>query len=188
MKGEVHFIDSYRAHTYTCCLRPEVTSELSKRMSLGEHWWPYVAAFLGRMVAPVCAILFHLVAAGLVNTFRVFGSLSVEWPGKDGKHPRCPPKGNTPKGNKDMVGAVFPPLYVTALRDAGMSQLHAGNMVWALESTELSAVSTSPQPAHSCFFDLILHLSRPTLQLELPLTLPGALPSQPEPAAPFLSE
>uniref|UniRef100_G3QL70 Cytoplasmic polyadenylation element binding protein 1 n=2 Tax=Gorilla gorilla gorilla TaxID=9595 RepID=G3QL70_GORGO len=31
--------------------------------------------------------------AGLVNTFRVFGSLSVEWPGKDGKHPRCPPKG-----------------------------------------------------------------------------------------------
>ncbi|KAF4804557.1 Cytoplasmic polyadenylation element-binding protein 1 [Turdus rufiventris] len=31
--------------------------------------------------------------AGLINTFRVFGSLSVEWPGKDGKHPRCPPKG-----------------------------------------------------------------------------------------------
>ncbi|XP_078541110.1 cytoplasmic polyadenylation element-binding protein 1 isoform X4 [Lissotriton helveticus] len=30
---------------------------------------------------------------GLINTFRVFGSLSVEWPGKDGKHPRCPPKG-----------------------------------------------------------------------------------------------
>ncbi|XP_066557812.1 cytoplasmic polyadenylation element-binding protein 1a isoform X2 [Amia ocellicauda] len=31
--------------------------------------------------------------AGLINTFRVFGPLSVEWPGKDGKHPRCPPKG-----------------------------------------------------------------------------------------------
>ncbi|KAE8617416.1 hypothetical protein XENTR_v10009066 [Xenopus tropicalis] len=30
---------------------------------------------------------------GLINTFRVFGALSVEWPGKDGKHPRCPPKG-----------------------------------------------------------------------------------------------
>ncbi|XP_069758873.1 cytoplasmic polyadenylation element-binding protein 1a isoform X2 [Narcine bancroftii] len=30
---------------------------------------------------------------GLINTFRVFGSLTVEWPGKDGKHPRCPPKG-----------------------------------------------------------------------------------------------
>ncbi|XP_068131741.1 cytoplasmic polyadenylation element-binding protein 1 isoform X4 [Hyperolius riggenbachi] len=30
---------------------------------------------------------------GLINTFRVFGALNVEWPGKDGKHPRCPPKG-----------------------------------------------------------------------------------------------
>lgn len=54
-------------------------------------------------------ILSYLFAAGLVNTFRVFGSLSVEWPGKDGKHPRCPPKGNMPKGNKDMVGAFLPP-------------------------------------------------------------------------------
>nr|XP_031547672.1 cytoplasmic polyadenylation element-binding protein 1 isoform X1 [Vicugna pacos] len=41
--------------------------------------------------------------AGLVNTFRVFGSLSVEWPGKDGKHPRCPPKGNMPKGYVYLV-------------------------------------------------------------------------------------
>uniref|UniRef100_A0A8D0EBU1 Cytoplasmic polyadenylation element binding protein 1 n=2 Tax=Salvator merianae TaxID=96440 RepID=A0A8D0EBU1_SALMN len=31
--------------------------------------------------------------AGLISTFRVFGSLRVEWPGKDSKHPRCPPKG-----------------------------------------------------------------------------------------------
>ncbi|XP_054858722.1 cytoplasmic polyadenylation element-binding protein 1 isoform X3 [Eublepharis macularius] len=31
--------------------------------------------------------------AGLISTFRVFGSLKVEWPGKDSKHPRCPPKG-----------------------------------------------------------------------------------------------
>ncbi|KAM3913573.1 cytoplasmic polyadenylation element-binding protein 1-B-like isoform 1-T1 [Leptodactylus fuscus] len=38
----------------------------------------------------------------LINTFQVFGALSVEWPGKDGKHPRCPPKGNT-----RMVGAIF---------------------------------------------------------------------------------
>lgn len=59
--------------------------------------------------ASISAVLFHLFAAGLVNTFRVFGSLSVEWPGKDGKHPRCPPKGNMPKGNKDMVGAFFSP-------------------------------------------------------------------------------
>ncbi|KAG8145004.1 hypothetical protein E2320_013388 [Naja naja] len=31
--------------------------------------------------------------AGLISSFRVFGSLRVEWPGKDNKHPRCPPKG-----------------------------------------------------------------------------------------------
>lgn len=69
-------------------------------MSLGEP------GPLGEGV-PQPASLVHLFAAGLVNTFRVFGSLSVEWPGKDGKHPRCPPKGNMPKGNKDMVGAFF---------------------------------------------------------------------------------
>ncbi|PKU34014.1 hypothetical protein llap_15682 [Limosa lapponica baueri] len=44
--------------------------------------------------------------AGLINTFRAFGSLSVEWPGKDGKHPRCPPKGNMPKGNSDTVQVI----------------------------------------------------------------------------------
>lgn len=44
---------------------------------------------------------------GLINTFRAFGSLSVQWPGKDGKHPRCPPKGNMPKGNSDTVGLLF---------------------------------------------------------------------------------
>uniref|UniRef100_A0AAY4DKN7 RRM domain-containing protein n=1 Tax=Denticeps clupeoides TaxID=299321 RepID=A0AAY4DKN7_9TELE len=31
--------------------------------------------------------------ASLINTFSMYGPLSVEWPGKDGKHPRCPPKG-----------------------------------------------------------------------------------------------
>uniref|UniRef100_A0AAQ5XRX8 RRM domain-containing protein n=1 Tax=Amphiprion ocellaris TaxID=80972 RepID=A0AAQ5XRX8_AMPOC len=31
--------------------------------------------------------------AGLINTFSGYGPLTVEWPGKDGKHPRCPPKG-----------------------------------------------------------------------------------------------
>uniref|UniRef100_A0A674BSL9 Cytoplasmic polyadenylation element binding protein 1a n=1 Tax=Salmo trutta TaxID=8032 RepID=A0A674BSL9_SALTR len=31
--------------------------------------------------------------ASLVGTFSVYGPLSVEWPGKDGRHPRCPPKG-----------------------------------------------------------------------------------------------
>uniref|UniRef100_A0A668A9W8 Cytoplasmic polyadenylation element binding protein 1a n=1 Tax=Myripristis murdjan TaxID=586833 RepID=A0A668A9W8_9TELE len=31
--------------------------------------------------------------AGLMSTFSGYGPLTVEWPGKDGKHPRCPPKG-----------------------------------------------------------------------------------------------
>lgn len=55
-----------------------------------------------------------LSVAGLINTFRVFGSLSVEWPGKDGKHPRCPPKGNMPKGNSEHGRVTFFPCYVTA--------------------------------------------------------------------------
>uniref|UniRef100_A0A8C2AH24 Cytoplasmic polyadenylation element binding protein 1a n=1 Tax=Cyprinus carpio TaxID=7962 RepID=A0A8C2AH24_CYPCA len=33
--------------------------------------------------------------ASLLSTFSVFGPLKVEWPGKDGKHPRCPPQGNS---------------------------------------------------------------------------------------------
>jgi len=45
--------------------------------------------------------------AGLINTFKCYGPLSVEWPGKDGKHPRCPPKGNMPKGNAKRVGNLF---------------------------------------------------------------------------------
>ncbi|XP_055010809.1 cytoplasmic polyadenylation element-binding protein 1 isoform X4 [Boleophthalmus pectinirostris] len=36
--------------------------------------------------------------SGLIATFSSYGPLSVEWPGKDGKHPRCPPKGNVAKG------------------------------------------------------------------------------------------
>ena len=29
----------------------------------------------------------------LLQTFQVFGSLSIDWPGKDSKHNRHPPKG-----------------------------------------------------------------------------------------------
>nr|XP_055048450.1 cytoplasmic polyadenylation element-binding protein 1a isoform X1 [Misgurnus anguillicaudatus] len=31
--------------------------------------------------------------SSLLNTFCVFGPLKVEWPGKESKHPRCPPQG-----------------------------------------------------------------------------------------------
>lgn len=46
----------------------------------------------------------NCVSAGLINTFSGYGPLNVEWPGKDGKHPRCPPKGNVAKGNDKLVG------------------------------------------------------------------------------------
>lgn len=47
------------------------------------------------------------ISAGLINTFSGYGPLTVEWPGKDGKHPRCPPKGNVAKGNNKLVGKTF---------------------------------------------------------------------------------
>lgn len=47
------------------------------------------------------------ISAGLINTFSGYGPLTVEWPGKDGKHPRCPPKGNVAKGNNRLVGYFF---------------------------------------------------------------------------------
>ena len=33
-------------------------------------------------------------SAGLQQAFRPFGSVKVEWPGKEGKQNRHPPKGN----------------------------------------------------------------------------------------------
>jgi len=48
-----------------------------------------------------------LLSAGLINTFSGYGPLTVEWPGKDGKHPRCPPKGNVAKGKDELVGYLI---------------------------------------------------------------------------------
>ena len=36
----------------------------------------------------------YLLLVGLQQAFKTFGSIKVEWPGKDGKHPRYSPKGN----------------------------------------------------------------------------------------------
>ncbi|XP_038873909.1 cytoplasmic polyadenylation element-binding protein 1a [Salvelinus namaycush] len=41
--------------------------------------------------------------ASLVGTFSMYGPLSVEWPGKDGRHPRCPPKGMVSAGYVYLV-------------------------------------------------------------------------------------
>lgn len=48
------------------------------------------------LTAAPCDVLTR--TASLINTFSGYGPLTVEWPGKDGKHPRCPPKGNVAKG------------------------------------------------------------------------------------------
>lgn len=47
----------------------------------------------------------------------------MEWPGKDGKHPRCPPKGNVAKGNNKLVGYFFS---LHGFRVALVSTWHAG--------------------------------------------------------------
>ena len=38
-------------------------------------------------IMPLCVV------AGLQNAFKAFGPVKIEWPGRDGKHPRYPPKG-----------------------------------------------------------------------------------------------
>lgn len=57
-------------------------------------------------------------AASLINTFSGYGPLTVEWPGKDGKHPRCPPKGNVAKGNHELVGKFYSLFFFSTLAAA----------------------------------------------------------------------
>ena len=46
----------------------------------------------------------HQFAAGLQSAFKAFGSLKVEWPGKDGKHPRYPSNTFRGAGTQQQVG------------------------------------------------------------------------------------
>jgi len=41
----------------------------------------------------VGGVPWDITEAGLMQAFRPFGSLNIEWPGKEGKHCRHPPKG-----------------------------------------------------------------------------------------------
>lgn len=38
--------------------------------------------------------------AGLQTAFKTFGPMKIEWPGKDGRHPRYPPKGELLKESR----------------------------------------------------------------------------------------
>lgn len=71
------------------------------QMSNKKRWWS--------LIGP-CDVLTP--AASLINTFSGYGPLTVEWPGKDGKHPRCPPKGNVAKGNHELVGKFYSLFFV----------------------------------------------------------------------------
>jgi len=57
-------------------------------------------------------------SAGLQAAFKQFGSLRIEWPGKDGKHPRYPNRGHELPGNVVWTGL----LQLTAVV-AGVEQL-----------------------------------------------------------------
>ena len=60
------------------------------------------------IVAVLCFVIVDIyvlslsLIAGLQSSFRTFGPMRVEWPGKDGKHPRYPSK-----GKELQVGYVY---------------------------------------------------------------------------------
>lgn len=59
----------------------------------------------------------------------------MEWPGKDGRHPRCPPKGNMPKGNADVEEIVFYSLFSQSIEVdtyIGMYSLLVFHSKWCL--------------------------------------------------------
>lgn len=48
----------------------------------------------GNKVLNYCCLCFSFILASLVMSFKPFGSVKVEWPGKaDGRHLHHPPKG-----------------------------------------------------------------------------------------------
>ena len=61
-------------------------------------------------------------ADGLQHAFRSFGAMKIEWPGKEGKHPRYPPKGQTllimaKKMIKPLVLVLFSVMTLVSLLD-----------------------------------------------------------------------
>jgi len=48
----------------------------------------------------------YVTVAGLQAAFKQFGPLRIEWPGKDGKHPRYPNRGHELPGCCQLVVAI----------------------------------------------------------------------------------
>ncbi|XP_077993031.1 cytoplasmic polyadenylation element-binding protein 1-like isoform X2 [Glandiceps talaboti] len=66
----------------------EPTCTWSGQLPMRHHKNPTYSCkvFLG-------GVPWDITETGLKNAFKPFGDVKIEWPGKDGKHPRYPPKG-----------------------------------------------------------------------------------------------
>ena len=67
---------------------PDVVCTWSGQLPPRRHKNPTYSprVFLG-------GVPWDITESGLMQTFQVFGNLSIDWPGKDSKHNRHPPKG-----------------------------------------------------------------------------------------------
>ena len=74
-------------HTH---IDPEVVCTWSGQLPARRHKNPTFSprVFLG-------GVPWDITEAGLLQTFQVFGNLVIDWPGKDSKHNRHPPKGRS---------------------------------------------------------------------------------------------
>ena len=57
-----------------------------------------------------------LISVGLIACFEKFGSLKIEWPGKDDRHNRHPPKGNFQKTCNFFMNNNYLSLYFNSSR------------------------------------------------------------------------
>ena len=73
------------------------------------------------MVTPVSSVYSYFLCrvAGLQSSFRQFGPLKIEWPGKDGKHPRYPSRGKELPGLNDYFEyfLVIPLLFILLISE-----------------------------------------------------------------------
>jgi len=60
-------------------------------LSCGDEWSPVSSC---QYLLTYSTVYCRFVVAGLQASFKQFGPLRIEWPGKDGKHPRYPNRGH----------------------------------------------------------------------------------------------
>lgn len=79
----IHTYTHTHTHSYT-----DIVCTWSGQLPPRRHKNPTYSprVFLG-------GVPWDITEAALLHTFQVFGNLTVDWPGKDNKHNRHPPKG-----------------------------------------------------------------------------------------------